>query len=103
MDGDDQQACGQPHRPGPEDRPRRQRHEQEQAEAVAEQVEAAERLAENRAREQTAVRHVPRGDDVEDRRRRNPAEHENAADPDGQRHQRGVPQREHPVIIITTR
>jgi hypothetical protein len=64
-------------------------------------MEAAEHLTEDRAREHTAVRNASCRDDVENGRGRDSAERQQSARPDRRRHYSDVPQREHPVIIIS--
>ena len=72
-----------------------ERDEDDRAAAVADQVEPPEHLAEDRARQHPAVRHLAERDDVENCRRRDRAKGEQSANPDGNRQDRGEPKHKH--------
>ena len=78
-----------------EDGANRQRDEDDRGATIADQVKPPEHLTEDRPREQPCVRHLAERDDVENCRRRDRAEDEQSANPDGNRQDCGEPKHKH--------
>ena len=76
------------------------RHEHDRAAGVREQVKPAQDLAEQRRRRARGRRRIGRLQHAEGRRRDEQPENHHPAEPDDERRQRDIPDREHPVIII---